>query len=45
MSYNIIVNKYNGEIEVENKDFKYDNKLYTGANFTITLPIISNYKS
>lgn len=38
MSRNIIVSNMNGLIKVENYDFTYQNKNYTGAKFTITLP-------
>ncbi|MEA2019587.1 MAG: ATP-binding protein [Campylobacterota bacterium] len=39
MSYKLIVEGMNGTIEASNKDYTYDNKKYTGALFTITLPL------
>jgi len=38
MTYNLIVNGMDGNIEVKNINFNYDNKDYNGAEFTITLP-------
>ena len=38
MCYNIIEN-LNGTIEVENKEFEYNNKTYNGACFKITLEV------
>ena len=35
-----IVNKHlDGEIEVKNVSFEYENKTYNGSNFIIKLPI------
>ena len=39
MAYNIIVNGMNGTIEADNEQFGFNNKKYTGAKFTITLPL------
>ena len=39
MTYNLVVNSMNGNIIVENNDYKYDGKEYIGAEFTITLPL------
>ncbi len=39
MTYNLIVNGMDGKIEVENTKYEYEGKEYTGAMFTITLPI------
>ncbi len=39
MTYNIIVNGMGGNIEVENIKTVKNNKTYTGAQFTVTLPI------
>jgi signal transduction histidine kinase len=41
MSYQIIKNSFNGNLSVINSDFKYNNKNYKGAEFTITLPLIN----
>lgn len=40
MTYNLITQSLEGKIDVENEEFEYDNKLYKGAVFTITLPLI-----
>lgn len=39
MTYNLIVEGMNGEIVVNNQTYRYDNKEYVGALFSITLPI------
>ncbi|MGB5866377.1 MAG: PAS domain S-box protein [Arcobacteraceae bacterium] len=39
MSYNLIVDGMDGTIEASNVTFEHDSKTYTGAKFTITLPI------
>lgn len=39
MSYNLIVDGMNGTIEAKNSNFTYNNKEYSGAEFTIKLPI------
>jgi len=39
MTYNLIVDGMNGTIESNNVSYKYDEVDYTGAEFTITLPI------
>jgi signal transduction histidine kinase/ABC-type nitrate/sulfonate/bicarbonate transport system substrate-binding protein len=39
MSYNLIVDGMGGEIEVNNVEYEYNSEKYTGAEFTITLPI------
>jgi len=39
MSYNLIVDGMNGTIEANNVSYKYAETAYTGAEFTITLPI------
>ncbi|PLY07329.1 MAG: histidine kinase [Arcobacter sp.] len=39
MTYQIITKHLNGSIIVENETFSYQNKEYTGAKFTITLPL------
>ena len=39
MTYNLIVNGMNGNIEVLNVNYEYDGKNYIGAEFTIVLPI------
>jgi signal transduction histidine kinase len=40
MTYEIIVKHHGGTIKVENSNFNYDGQEYTGANFTIKLPLI-----
>ena len=37
MTHNLIVNGMQGDIEVVNETYTYDNKTYKGANFIITL--------
>jgi len=39
MTYNLILKSMKGNIEVSNVYYKYDNESYTGAEFTITLPL------
>ncbi|QKJ23665.1 ABC transporter substrate-binding protein [Poseidonibacter lekithochrous] len=39
MTYNLIVDGMNGTIESNNTSYKYEQTEYTGAQFTITLPI------
>ena len=39
MSYNLIVDGMNGTIEANNVEFKYDEKKYVGAEFTIALSL------
>ncbi len=39
MTYNLIVDGMGGTIKAKNKTYKYENNEYTGAEFTITLPI------
>ena len=39
MTYNLIVDGMGGTIEANNVEFEYDGKDYTGAEFTITLPL------
>ena len=39
MTYNLIVQGMGGNIEVKNSDYKYKGNSYTGAEFTITLPL------
>ena len=39
MTYNLIVDGMNGTIEAHNKNYEYDGKNYTGAEFTIILPL------
>ncbi|MGB3751308.1 MAG: transporter substrate-binding domain-containing protein, partial [Arcobacteraceae bacterium] len=39
MTYNLIVDGMTGTIEAKTLDFEYDGKSYTGAEFTISLPI------
>ncbi len=39
MSKEIIESHMNGKLEVQNDEFKYKDKSYKGAKFTITLPI------
>ena len=39
MAKNIIEKNLNGNLKVKNKDFEYEGKNYTGAEFLITLPI------
>jgi nitrogen fixation/metabolism regulation signal transduction histidine kinase len=41
MTHEIIVKHFNGQLYVKNVDFIYENKTYTGARFTIALPIIT----
>ena len=38
MTYTLIVEGMNGNIEVKNKTFEYNDKIYIGAEFNITLP-------
>mgnify|MGYP000391396858 CR=1 FL=1 len=42
LANDIICNKYKGKIFVSNKNFTYNNKTYTGALFTIKLPLNIN---
>jgi len=39
MVYNLIVNEMNGNIDVENTTYTYNNKKYMGAKFIIKLPL------
>ena len=39
MTYNLILKSMKGNIEVSNVYYKYNNESYTGAEFTITLPL------
>jgi len=39
MTREIIVNHMNGKLEVENEEFVYDDRLYKGASFKISLPL------
>jgi signal transduction histidine kinase len=39
MSYQIIINRFNGMIDVENEEYEYQGKRYEGANFKIIFPI------
>jgi K+-sensing histidine kinase KdpD len=39
MTYNLIVDGMKGIIEAHNQTYNYKNKEYTGAIFTITLPL------
>ena len=38
MTYNLIVNGMNGNIKVENEEFKFQGKDYKGAKFSIIIP-------
>lgn len=38
MSYQIITNKFKGELYVDNKELTYENKTYSGAKFYIKIP-------
>lgn len=38
MTYNFITKSFSGEIDVENETFRYNDKSYKGAKFTINLP-------
>ena len=38
MTYDLIVNGMKGDIEVKNSNYKYCNKNFVGAKFTITIP-------
>ena len=40
MTYKLIVDGMNGDIKVDNKTYIYKDKEYTGAEFTIELPMI-----
>jgi signal transduction histidine kinase len=42
MSYQIVTNRFKGNIKVINEEYEYEGKEYKGANFKITLPIESN---
>jgi signal transduction histidine kinase len=42
MSQKIIIDSFQGTIEVSNIDYEYDGKNYTGAEFVITLPLSSD---
>jgi len=44
MAYNIIKNSFNGNIEVKNKEYQYNNINYKGANFIIYLPYEESMK-
>ena len=39
MAYNIVVNGFNGLLEVENVSYTYEDTQYTGAKFNIKIPI------
>ena len=39
MTYNLIVDGMHGTIEASNVNYEYEKKHYTGAEFTITLPL------
>tara|TARA_B100001063_G_scaffold245640_1_gene281891 strand:+ start:1798 stop:1920 length:123 start_codon:yes stop_codon:yes gene_type:complete len=39
MTYNLIVDGMGGTIKTNNTTYKYDGKDYSGAEFTISLPI------
>ena len=39
MSYNLIVDGMGGNIEVKNTDYEHEGKIFTGAEFIITLPM------
>ena len=42
MTYNLIVNGMGGDIKVKNTDYILNNKSYTGALFTISIPVELN---
>ncbi|MEA3497836.1 MAG: hybrid sensor histidine kinase/response regulator, partial [Campylobacterota bacterium] len=44
MTYTIITNNMNGSLDVENDTFSYNDKQYTGARFTIKLPLKNQIK-
>ena len=37
MTYKLITEGMNGKIEVSNKEFTYENKIYIGAEFVISI--------
>ena len=39
MTYNLIVNHMGGSIEVKNKEYGFNDHVFKGASFTITLPL------
>ena len=39
MTYKLITEGMNGKIEVSNKEFTYENKIYIGAEFVISIEI------
>jgi len=39
MAYNIVVNSFEGNLEVLNKTYNYNDNQYTGANFIISIPM------
>ena len=39
MAYNLIVEGMHGNLKVNNINYKYNNKEYVGAEFTISLPL------
>ncbi|MBD3842397.1 MAG: HAMP domain-containing histidine kinase [Campylobacterales bacterium] len=39
MSYQIIINRFKGNIEVKNEEYTYQNQNFKGANFKIILPL------
>ena len=39
MTYKLITEGMNGKIEVSNKEFTYENKIYMGAEFVISIEI------
>jgi len=39
MSYQIIKNSFNGSIITSNEKYNYENNIYYGAKFTVSLPI------
>ena len=42
MTYNLIVNGMGGDIKVKNTDYILNNNSYTGALFTISIPVELN---
>lgn len=39
MTYQIISKHLYGNIDIQNKNFEYENTLYRGAEFTILIPV------
>ena len=43
MTYNLIVDGMDGTIEANNVEYEYEGKSYSGAEFTISLPLVKDF--